>query len=92
MTLNVEFADCPTLLSLSPLRWLAGCYTNEGVPDGHHGLRLDSGKWASWQPNGDLEERDSPGGPYEWVTLDEGMNVLRVTPHILSYAIAVRER
>ena len=92
MTMDLMFADRPVFLSahIGP-RWTAGTYTDDGVRDGHHGIRLANDRWLSTQPNGTYEERDSPDGPYEWYDLDPSCNVVRVTPHEITYAIAVCE-
>jgi len=92
VTIQLDVADSPTLLNLAPMRWAHGVYTDEGVRDGHHGIRLDNGMWRSVQPNGSYQERPSPDGPYEWFDLDPTVNVVRVTPATVTYAIAVRER
>jgi len=89
MTIDLVLADRPIFLG-EPVRWISGIYTDEGLGE-HHGVKLDSGRWLSVQPNGTYEERDAPQGPYEWFTIDETCNVLRVTPRYVTFALAVRE-
>jgi hypothetical protein len=92
MTVDLMFSSRPTFLpeDWPPPTWRRAVYTDEGLGE-RHGLQLESGRWLSVQPNGMYEDRESPGGPYEWFTLDEALNVVRVTPHLITYAIAVRE-
>jgi hypothetical protein len=92
MTVDLMFKGNPTFLPEewpAPV-WRRGVYTDEGLGE-RHGVRLEDGTWLSVQPGGTYEARDAPQGPYEWFELDPTCNVLRVTPHVVTYAIAVRE-
>jgi hypothetical protein len=90
MTIDLMFASSPTFLEERPSAWRRGVYTDEGLGD-RHGIKLENGKWLSVQPNGTFEERDSPKGPYEWFALDPSLNVVKVTPRLVTFAIPVRE-
>jgi hypothetical protein len=90
MELALVVSTVPLFLD-RPCEWVAVTYTEEGLSDGQHGLRLESGKWFSVQPDGTVEERDAPTGSYEVFTLDPVHNVVRVTPRTVSFAFPVYE-
>jgi hypothetical protein len=85
---NLLVSDRPTFLG-EPTAWVKGTLVDLG--NGKSGLRLANNRWRSVLPQGTYEERDAAQGPYEWFTLDADVNVVRVTPRYVTFAIPVRE-
>jgi hypothetical protein len=90
MTIEISVWDAPLFFPDRERKWIRGTYTDNGG-NGPHGIKLDTGRWLSVQPNGTYEERDNVAGPYEVFDLDTTANLVRVHPKDVTYVIAVSQ-